>query len=277
MTTPQDLVLMAVHAHPGPESTNTGGVLAHYARQGVRTVLVTCTNGEFGKGAGGVEPGEAGHDPAAVAVTRVAELKTACGHLGVNDLELLGYHDSGMPEWELRHEPDVFCNIPTDTAASRLAELIDHFRPQVMVTYDPDAPYRHPDQLHTARVTHRAIDIAGIPVRRYNVAMGTTYWRHIRNAVLRAGLPDPFPDPELSAELAHIEGRITTTIDVSEVLARKQAAVLSHAGQVGGTWIEKLYAAELPAELGKETYIRTHGATAAPAAERDLFAGIRAV
>jgi LmbE family N-acetylglucosaminyl deacetylase len=275
MTNAQDLVLMAVHAHPGPESTNTGGTLAHYAGQGVRTVLVTCTNGEFGDGSGAAKPGEAGHDPAAVAAVRVAELKTACAHLGVNDLELLGYHDSGMPEWDLHHRPDVFCNIPIDTAAARLAELIDHYRPQVMVTYDPNAPYRHPDQLHAARVTQRAVETTGIPARLYTVAMGSTYWHSIRGAVLRAGLPEPFPDPELSPELADIERRITTTLDVSTVLARKQAAVLAHASQISGTWVEKVFAGDLPMTLGNETYIRTHATTPTPSAEHDLFAGIR--
>ena len=63
---------MAVHAHPDDEATGTGGVLARYAAEGIRTVLVTCTDGRCGDGPGGVKPGEPGHDPEAVAAARAA-------------------------------------------------------------------------------------------------------------------------------------------------------------------------------------------------------------
>src|ERR1700689_5837753 len=91
------LTLMAVPAHPDDEASSTGGVLALYSAEGVRTVVVTCTNGEFGDAPGQVKPGEDGHDEASVAKIRLAELRTACGLLGVSDLAGLGYHDSGMP------------------------------------------------------------------------------------------------------------------------------------------------------------------------------------
>src|SRR5205814_5237737 len=57
-----DLTLMAVHAHPDDESSSTGGVLAAYGDAGVRTVVVTCTNGELGDAPGGTKPGPGGHD-----------------------------------------------------------------------------------------------------------------------------------------------------------------------------------------------------------------------
>ncbi len=64
------LTLTAVHAHPDDESTSPGGILAHYTQQGVRTVVVTCTDGELGDGPGGVKPGEDGHNPCEVAAIR---------------------------------------------------------------------------------------------------------------------------------------------------------------------------------------------------------------
>jgi len=54
------LTLMAVHAHPDDEASSTGGVLALYSDQGIRTVVVTCTNGEFGDAPGQVKPGACG-------------------------------------------------------------------------------------------------------------------------------------------------------------------------------------------------------------------------
>src|SRR5437763_13564151 len=114
------LTLMAVHAHPDDESSSTGGVLARYAREGIRTVVVTCTNGEFGDAPGGIKPGADGHDPEQVALIRRDELERACDKLGVSHLELLGYHDSGMHDWEYKDRADVFCNVALEEAAERL-------------------------------------------------------------------------------------------------------------------------------------------------------------
>src|ERR1700753_2832978 len=105
------LTLMAVHAHPDDESSSTGGVLATYSAEGIRTIVVTCTNGEFGDAPGGIKPGQPGHDPEAVAQIRLAELRQSVKLLGVSDLELLGYHASGMGEWGYKTRPDAFCNL----------------------------------------------------------------------------------------------------------------------------------------------------------------------
>src|SRR5215469_13012962 len=115
------LTLMAVHAHPDDEVISTGGALARYADDGVRTVVVTCTDGSQGFGPGGVLPGEPGHDLDAVAATRRAELTTSCSLLGVAHLELLGYRDSGMAGWAGNEKPDAFCNVPVAAAAARVS------------------------------------------------------------------------------------------------------------------------------------------------------------
>jgi len=145
------LTMMAVHAHPDDEASSTGGVLAAYAAQGIRTVVVTCTNGEFGDAQGGVKPGQDGHDTQEVAELRLAELRESCAILGVTDLELLGYHDSGMPDWDFKDRPDAFCNIPQAQVAARISALIEKYRPQVLITYDDQGPYQHPDHVHASR------------------------------------------------------------------------------------------------------------------------------
>ena len=104
---------MAVHAHPDDESSSTGGVLARYADEGVRTVVVTCTNGELGDAPGGIKPGDEGHDEAEVARIRLGELERACETLGVAHLELLGYHDSGMVDWEHKAGPTRSATLPS--------------------------------------------------------------------------------------------------------------------------------------------------------------------
>src|SRR5690349_1107094 len=106
------MTLMVVHAHPDDEALGTGGVLARYADEGIRTVLVTCTNGELGDGDGGVKPDDPKHDAAAVAAERREELKASCAVLGVTHLEMLGYHDSGMKGWPQNTAPASFWTTP---------------------------------------------------------------------------------------------------------------------------------------------------------------------
>ena len=161
------LTMMAVHAHPDDEASSTGGVLAAYSAQGIRTVVVTCTNGEFGDGAAGVKPGQDGHDEQAVAKQRLAELRESCAILGVTDLELLGYHDSGMPEWEYKDRPDAFCNIPQAQVVARLTGLIEKYRPQVLITYDDRGLYQHPDHVHASVCAQAAFAESGIPAKLY--------------------------------------------------------------------------------------------------------------
>src|SRR5579859_2748387 len=128
MVKPANLTLMAVHAHPDDESSSTGGILARYAAEGVTTVLVTCTNGEYGDGPDHVKPGEDGHDPDQVARTRRVELHEACRLLGVTHLEMLGYHDSGMPDWAYKDHGHVFCNAPLEESVGLLVSLVERYR-----------------------------------------------------------------------------------------------------------------------------------------------------
>ena len=216
-----DLTLMAVHAHPDDESSSTGGVLAAYADAGVRTVVVTCTNGEFGDAPGGIKPGQDGHDEQAVAQQRLAELREACKILGVTELEPLGYHDSGMPDWDYKDRPGAFCNIPLAEVAARIGALMERYRPQVVVTYDATGPYQHPDHVHAARAAAAAAAGTGIPAKLYFTAMRGSDWQKVWQALRDAGVDVPdrrAADPEIMRQMAETERRITTTIDIRPVL-----------------------------------------------------------
>ncbi|SDP07399.1 N-acetylglucosaminyl deacetylase, LmbE family [Lentzea jiangxiensis] len=225
--------MLAVHAHPDDESRSTGGVLAFYAQQGVRVVLVMCTSGELGDMPGGIKPGDLDHHPQAVATRRRAQLFAACDVLGVTDLELLGYHDSGETG---QVPPGAFCSIPVETAAGRVAALIEHYRPQVVVTHDHHNPHQHRDHVHAARVAHLAAKETGIPAKLY---------------------------------LEAHESLATTTIDTSSVAELKRKAMYCYESQ---SLIGKLTARQ---RSSTESYIRAIDTTNAPLPETDLFAGIR--
>jgi LmbE family N-acetylglucosaminyl deacetylase len=271
------LTLMAVHAHPDDESSSTGGVLAKYSDAGIRTVVVTCTNGEFGDTLDGVKPGQDGHDEQAVAQIRLAELREACKHLGVTDLELLGYHDSGMPDWDYKDRPDAFCNIPQDQVAARIGTLIEQYRPQVLVTYDDKGAYQHPDHVHAARCAQAAVAANGIPDKLYLTAMRRSGWRRLNEELRARGVEVPDPgeiDEDTLRQIEESEKRITTDVDIRPVLDRKRAALLAHASQIRESWFSKIPPDLVTEVFGHETFIRASDRTGAPVPEDDLFAGV---
>jgi LmbE family N-acetylglucosaminyl deacetylase len=276
----ETLTMMAVHAHPDDEASSTGGVLAAYSAQGIRTVVVTCTNGEFGDAPGGIKPGLNGHDEQAVAEHRLAELRESCAILGVSHLELLGYHDSGMPDWDYKDRPDAFCNVPEADVAARISRLIEQYRPQVLITYDDQGPYQHPDHVHASRAAQAAFASSGIGAKLYLSAMRRSDWQKIWEALreLGAEVPDfDDTDPEARRQSAASEERITTSVDIRPVLARKREALFAHGSQISESWFSKIPPDIADATFGFEHFIRVSDTTTgAPLPEDDLFAGLRA-
>ena len=161
---------MAVHAHPDDEGVQTGGVFAMYKARGVHTVLVTCTNGEMGDSPDGLKPDKEGHDTAATSELRLRELAEAVRALGIDDLELLGYRDSGMMGWPQNEHPGAFWNAPLEEATGRVAALMERHRPEVVITYDDRGLYGHPDHIQAHRATIAAAERTGIPQKIYEIA-----------------------------------------------------------------------------------------------------------
>jgi LmbE family N-acetylglucosaminyl deacetylase len=274
----ETLTMMAVHAHPDDESSSTGGVLATYSGQGIRTVVVTCTNGEFGDAPGGVKPGQDGHDEQAVAQLRLAELRQACKILGVTDLEPLGYHDSGMPDWDYKERPEAFCNIPLAEVADRVGGLIEEYRPQVVFSYDDKGLYQHPDHVHAAQAAAAAVAATGIPAKFYLTAMRPSDLQRVSQALRDLGVDMPGRrevTPEMLAQMEETERRITTTVDIRPALSRKWDALFAHASQIRESWLSKIPADIAEAAFGRESFIRASDSTGAPLPEDDLFAGLR--
>jgi LmbE family N-acetylglucosaminyl deacetylase len=271
---------MAVHAHPDDEASG-GGILATYADQGIQTIVVTCTNGEYGDAPGGIKPGQEGHDPEAVARLRLAELEKSASILKVSDVETLGYHDSGMLEWDYKSRADAFTNVPLETVAGRIGELITKYRPQVLVTYDDAGAYQHPDHVHASRAAQAAAALTGIPAKVYLSTMKGSNWRKIWDALRELGEEVPTWDsdsPEARERWQRgleSEARITTTVDIRAVLARKRAALFAHGSQIDNSWFSKLPPDVAEQAFGYEYFIRVHDTTGAPLPEDDLFAGLR--
>jgi LmbE family N-acetylglucosaminyl deacetylase len=268
------LTLMAVHAHPDDEATGTGGVLARYAAEGVTTVLVTCTDGRCGDGPGGVKPGDPGHDPAAVALMRRAELEASCAALKVRHLELLGYADSGMMGWPTNDSPGAFWATPVAEAAQRLVALIRTYEPDVVVTYDPNGFYGHPDHIQAHRITMAALAATGTVSKAYWTTVPRSQMAAF-GAVLREAGFEP-PEPEAGApQIGLPDEEITTWVDTGAFSTAKFDALAAHASQGDNIFFLRLGRERFGRLMGTETFVRVHDTTGAPLPEDDLFAGLR--
>ncbi|MDX6742622.1 PIG-L family deacetylase [Actinocorallia sp. A-T 12471] len=268
------LTLMAVHAHPDDEVISTGGVLARAAARGIRTVLVTCTNGEQGDGPGGVKPGEEGHDPAGVRETRLKELARSAEILGIEHVELLGYADSGMVGWAANTAPGSFASADLDAAAARLVTLMEKYRPQVVVTYDDNGGYGHPDHIQAHRVAVAAADRSGIPERVYAGAMPRSSLAEIARLARERGWDLGWPELEEGAEIEFgtPDELVTTVVDVTEYFQRKAEALQAHASQSDGAFLFALPEEAQRLFFGWEAFSRIRGE--GPDKEEDLFTGI---
>jgi LmbE family N-acetylglucosaminyl deacetylase len=265
---------MAVHAHPDDEALGTGGVLARYSDEGVRTVLVTCTNGELGDGPGGVKPGEPGHDEATVAARRHEELLASCAVLGIKHLELLGYRDSGMDGWPQNGADGSFWTTPVDVAAARLEELMVRYQPQVVVTYDEHGLYGHPDHIQAHRITMAAADSTGIPAKVYYTAVPRSALASLAETLRAQGveLPETIDeDPGFGAP----DELITTSVDCAAFAGRKYDSLAAHQSQTDNVFFLNMGRQVFESIMPREAFIRVRDRTGNPVPEEDLFAGLR--
>ncbi|SOB86231.1 PIG-L family deacetylase [Streptomyces sp. 1331.2] len=281
------LTMMAVHAHPDDEATGTGGVLARYAAEGIRTVLVTCTDGGCGDGPGGVKPGDPGHDPAAVAALRRRELEASCEILKVSHLELLEYADSGMMGWAANDAPGSFWRTPVAEGAARLAELLRQYRPDVVVTYDENGFYGHPDHIQANRITMAALELTGMTPKVYWTTAPRSAMQRFGEVMRELGAdweepnPDSEQDPAKAAETPEMpeiglpDEEITTWVDTTEFGGQKFDALAAHASQGENIFFLKMGKERFTELMGVETFVRVHDTTGAALPENDLFAGLR--
>ncbi len=293
MPEPDGKRLVLVHAHPDDESIETGATMAMYAAQGVAVTLVTCTLGELGE----VIPAELGYLAAdaqgGLGQYRIGELTAACAALGVTDHRFLGgqgrWRDSGMMGTESNDWPGSFWLADVDEAAAELLAVLREVRPQVLVSYDANGFYGHPDHIQAHRVSSRAFDLAGGLVSKfYATAMPRSLLGEAM-ALTGVGDPDQFARTGFRrvTTLADVpfgvdDDLVTTRIEAGDYLAAKLAAMRAHATQISvdGPFFALSDNVGRRA-LGTEHYtlLAGHGEAAAgeagPAAlETGLFAGI---
>ncbi|HUZ43986.1 MAG TPA: mycothiol conjugate amidase Mca [Acidimicrobiales bacterium] len=235
------LCLLCVHAHPDDEASKGASTVAAYHAQGVHTVLVCCTGGEEGDI---LNPAMDIPDVRQrLSEVRMEELARSVEIIGYDQLVMLGYRDSGMPETPANARPDCFARAPLEEAVGRLVEVIRRTRPQVIITYaDDQTGYPHPDHLRVHEISVIAFDAAGDPGAYPELGepwspskMYYNVWSRARTVAmhekfLELGLESPYDERWL--ERPSHDHRITTVIDISGHTEVRSQALMAHATQV---------------------------------------------
>lgn len=278
--------VLAFHAHPDDESSKGAGTISRYSASGVRCVLVTATGGEAGDV---LNPAmDRPEIRANLKEVREAELAEAAAILGYDEVILMGYRDSGMPNTDANADPRAFCNQPFDEVLARLIAIVREVRPDVFLGYDDHEFYPHPDHLRVHELSLRVYEAAadpnqfpeaGDPWEIKKMYAPTIFTRDrvtaIHEAMLARGESSPFGDwIERFANQPVVE-RDTTRIDVTGYIDQSWAALQAHRTQVdpAGFWFV------VPIEVIEEVYPWEEFEVLASrvgwsAGEDDFFAGI---
>ncbi|HUR76630.1 MAG TPA: mycothiol conjugate amidase Mca [Acidimicrobiales bacterium] len=283
--------ILTVHAHPDDEASKGAGTIAKYHAEGVRTVLVCCTGGEEGDILNpAMDTDEVRADIGAV---RRRELEAAAKVIGYDEVVLLGYRDSGMPDSDANKNPACFASAPIEEAVGRLVAELRRTRPQVVVTYgDKQERYPHPDHLRVHEVTMAAVDAAADPLKYPDTGepwqvskIYYTAWSFKRIVLmhekfLEMGLESPFDENWFKDRKPdETDSETTTQIDLRGFEDVRQNALLAHATQIDPT--SKFWFG-LPPEVMRDIhpyddYVLARGPRGDGEVETDLFAGLVAL
>jgi N-acetyl-1-D-myo-inositol-2-amino-2-deoxy-alpha-D-glucopyranoside deacetylase len=283
----QPLTLLLVHAHPDDEVFSTGGLLARADDEGIRTVLVTSTGGENGEiHDPDLDPDEA---KPRLAEIREGELRRAAKILGIDEVRMLGYRDSGMRGTPENDDPRAFLNADRDEAIGRVVRILREVRPDVVATYDPGGGYGHPDHITAHEVATAAVAAAADPDHYPDAgpawATPKFYWfanvrekfQDLAELMRQNGIEPPMEGANYDFDQYLVPAsEITAWLDVRSCVPRKLEAMRVHRTQIPADD----FFARLPPEaadllLGSESYIRVHSTVDAPESETDLFTGLR--
>ncbi len=291
--------VLFVHAHPDDEVLGTGATMAAYAvAPDSHVTLVTCTLGEMGEVLVPALINLRSDKGDQLGGYRVAELDAACRILGVDDHRFLGgtarWRDSGMMGTPANDDPRCLWQADLDEAAAALVGVVREIRPQVLVTYDENGAYGHPDHIRAHDVTALAFDRAADPTfapgtgepwqpdKLYHTALPKSMIQAGIDYFREAGRSTEFFDGIQSVDDAPMgvpDDQVTTQVDASDHFSAKVEALRAHATQVAVDGFFFALADGIGQRAwGTEYYILARGKTGpldpATGRESDLFAGL---
>jgi N-acetyl-1-D-myo-inositol-2-amino-2-deoxy-alpha-D-glucopyranoside deacetylase len=292
-----DRRLLLVHAHPDDETINNGATMARYVAEGASVTLLTCTLGEEGEVLVPELAQLAADQADQLGGYRVLELRDAMTALGVTDFRFLGgagrYRDSGMMGTPANGHPRAFWNADLDEAVGHAVAVVREVRPQVLVTYDENGGYGHPDHIQAHRVAMAAVDAAADPGYRPDLGepweVAKVYWSALPRSVIQRGIEalaamgeeSPFGDLGNLDEVTFVvsDDEVAAAVDGRAHVGRKDAAMRSYPTQIQVDGPFFALSNNLGQEvLGTEHYRLVRGrrgpGTGPEGWEDDLFAGL---
>ena len=257
-------MVVGVFAHPDDEALLAGGTLARYAADGARVAVISCTGGEAG------ETRDPSVEPARLPEIRREELRASCARLGVGHLEILGYHDSGVPA---RGDPRSLVAASLADVAERIAASLAPLAPDAVITHDPSGGYGHPDHIRTSEATTLAIDLLTRRPLLYHAVFPQRVVEAFQRAFTAAGLQAgraAAAGADMERDAGVPDGVVTTTIDVSAHVLTKLHAVRAHRTQMTDHVLLRLPWPVL-AELWREEHFALHGEPRPATVSRELL------
>lgn len=272
--------MLVVFAHPDDEAFATGGTLAKYASAGVRTTLVCATRGDVGEIS---DPDLA--TPDTLPSVREQELLCSAETLGIEEVIFLGYRDSGMIGTPDNEHPDAFILAYEEEVIARLVGIMRRVKPQIVLTFEPNGGYGHPDHIaihnHTVSAFHKAaqedygIDLGEVwrADRLIYTAIPKSFFVDMRSRLRALGEDTSDLDRFDETGIVWPDDQVDVEVDVSDVVDRKWSALQCHQTQFGP---DNLFR-RLPDEDAKALMSREYFAIAWPEISReepgsDLFA-----
>jgi LmbE family N-acetylglucosaminyl deacetylase len=264
--------LLCVHAHPDDEAIFTAGITSHYGELGYRVVLITCTNGQLGFDDHARPGSDPMHDVEVTRATRAGELQRAAVLAGFSRVVTLGYDDSGMIGWAQNDRPSAFMNADIGAVARTLAAIMDEERATVVVTYDENGFYGHPDHIMANVVTRAALELSSSPKRLYYPVAPRGVLEEFVAGAKASGVF--LPAWIVNAEHTVSDETVASTMDVRAFAKRKHQAIAIHASQVDNADLVTMDEELFTLLFGIEYYQRAWSRDVTSGDETDLFGGL---
>jgi LmbE family N-acetylglucosaminyl deacetylase len=272
--------LLITVAHPDDETFGTGSTIAHYAAAGIEVHVVCASRGEEGE----IAPGSSA-TPETLGDVREAELRAAAELMGVKQVHLLGYRDSGMVPVEEVENPDAFVNANEADLMVKLTRLIRDIRPHVVVTMPLDGGTGHGDHIRISEATTRAFKLAAHPgyLEPGGLVHSPTklYYHEIPRSVMQKFMEAiEQSNPEMLQFMLDAgidkfgvdDEDIAAKIDVSDVLDTRIKAIAMHESQ--DSPFNLIPEDMIPMALGTDYFTRAIPAWTGGEPEDDLFVGL---
>jgi LmbE family N-acetylglucosaminyl deacetylase len=280
MQMPDQKRLLFAFGHPDDEANLAGSSIAKYSAEGAAVLVVIATRGEVGE----IAPGS-GATAATLGAVREAELRESVAVLGAS-LELFDYRDSGMPGAPENADPRAFMQASEAEVVAKLTALMRRHQPHVVVTFDENGGYGHPDHITISKTTTLAFHASGntsyvdpaslptwTPCKLYYMGMPREHLRRWLEAYTRLKPDNAYRLLDVDAMFMPKDA-FTTRLDVSAYIHKRREAIAKHRSEIS---LFDTFPVSMHKEIFSHDYfvlVHPSSSHAANRLESELFEGL---